>query len=160
MSQQKNYIKTLPRDKNSNEKAQNPPIQTLLHVCLDYLERIRDKSMKYTIRNFADVIHTILQCQGEEWELSFKYAKSRKELHKRVWNFDNRWNKHTKGKPMNTGHSMRIMLKQRHWNLKAMRKHTKEMCSGQTDVSDESTKQFTSTFQGTVRFFSCLFGYV
>lgn len=63
----------------SPPRAQNPPIQALVHSWHDYLERLQDDLAKSAITAFAAVIKTIVLHQEEEMKLKEKCEETRKE---------------------------------------------------------------------------------
>ncbi|KAL3586957.1 hypothetical protein D5086_013824 [Populus alba] len=65
---------------SSPPRAQNPPIQALLHSWHDNLEKLPDDLAKSAILSFAAVIETIVHHQEEEMKLKEKCEETRKEL--------------------------------------------------------------------------------
>ncbi|KAI4316163.1 hypothetical protein L6164_024169 [Bauhinia variegata] len=64
---------------SSPPKAQNPPIQALLHAWHDYFDKLPDELAKSAISSFAAVIKTIILHQEEEMKLKEKCEETRKE---------------------------------------------------------------------------------
>ncbi|KAJ6435019.1 hypothetical protein OIU84_000291 [Salix udensis] len=94
VAHQKQYIHTLtswlklnliPIESSLKEKisspprAQNPPIQALLHSWHDYLEKLPDELAKSAISSFAAVVETIVHHQEEEMKLKEKCEETRRE---------------------------------------------------------------------------------
>lgn len=107
---QKEYIKALnswlrlnlvPIESSLKEKVsspprvENPPIQRLLLVWQDKLEKLPDEIARSAINNFAHVIDTIVQHQSDEMKLKAKCEESRKELDKKKRQFDDWYHKYT-----------------------------------------------------------------
>ncbi|CAK8568804.1 unnamed protein product [Lathyrus sativus] len=109
VTQQKHYIQALnswlklnliPIESNLKEKisspprAQNPPIQTLLHAWHDYLDKLPDELAKSAISSFAAVIKTIILQQEEEMKLKEKCEEIQKEFLKKNQAFQDWYQKH------------------------------------------------------------------
>lgn len=109
VTQQKQYIQALnswlklnliPIESNLKEKissppkAQNPPIQALLHAWHDYLDKLPDELAKSAISSFAAVIKTILLQQEEEMKLKEKCEETRKEFLRKNQAFEEWYQKH------------------------------------------------------------------
>nr|XP_027190828.1 nitrate regulatory gene2 protein isoform X2 [Cicer arietinum] len=107
VTQQKQYIQALnswlklnliPIESNLKEKissppkAQNPPIQALLHAWHDYLDKLPDELAKSAISSFAAVIKTILL--QEEMKLKEKCEETRKEFLRKNQAFEEWYQKH------------------------------------------------------------------
>ncbi|CAO2813318.1 unnamed protein product [Amaranthus hypochondriacus] len=75
---------------SSPPRAQNPPIQGLLLVWYDQLEKLPDEHAKSAIFNFAAVLHTIVQQQEDEIRLRLKVEESRRDLEKKQRHY-NKW---------------------------------------------------------------------
>nr|KYP65196.1 hypothetical protein KK1_011426 [Cajanus cajan] len=103
VTQQKQYIKALnswlklnliPIESNLKEKissppkAQNPPIQALLHAWHDYVDKLPDELAKSAISSFAAVIKTIIVQQEEEMKLKERCEETRKEYFKKKQAFE------------------------------------------------------------------------
>lgn len=108
MGQQKRYIKELsnwlrinliPIDNNLREKVsspqrpQNPPIQHLLHVWHDHLEKLPEELARTAIFNFAAVVNSIMQCQEEEMKQRDRCEDTRKELSRKQQQLEDWYNK-------------------------------------------------------------------
>ena len=65
---------------SSPPRAQNPPIQALLHSWHDYLEKLPDELAKSAISSFAAVVETIVHHQEEEMKLKEKCEETRREF--------------------------------------------------------------------------------
>ncbi|KAK2392314.1 protein ALTERED PHOSPHATE STARVATION RESPONSE [Trifolium repens] len=109
VTQQKHYIQALnswlklnliPIESNLKEKisspprAQNPPIQSLLHAWHDYLDKLPDELAKSAISSFAAVIKTIILQQEEEMKLKEKCEETRKEFLRKNQAFEEWYQKH------------------------------------------------------------------
>lgn len=77
---------------SSPPRTQNPPIQPLLHVWKDLLEKLPDEIAKNAISSFAAVVKTIFIHQEEEMKLKDKYEETRKEYFRKKQAFDE-WHK-------------------------------------------------------------------
>ncbi|GAV64495.1 DUF632 domain-containing protein [Cephalotus follicularis] len=110
---QKGYIKALnywlklnliPIESNLKEKvsspprAQNPPIQALLHAWYDHLDALPDDVARTAIGNFAAVINAIMVHQEEEMKLKQRCEETRKELARRTRQFEDWYNKYMQRK--------------------------------------------------------------
>ncbi|KAL8113849.1 nitrate regulatory gene2 protein [Apium graveolens] len=108
MGQQKRYIKELsnwlrinliPIDNNLREKVsspqrpQNPPIQHLLHVWHDHLDKLPEELARTAIYNFAAVVNTIMQYQEEEMKQRDRCEDTRKELSRKQQQLEDWYNK-------------------------------------------------------------------
>ncbi|XP_020216281.1 nitrate regulatory gene2 protein [Cajanus cajan] len=113
VTQQKQYIKALnswlklnliPIESNLKEKissppkAQNPPIQALLHAWHDYVDKLPDELAKSAISSFAAVIKTIIVQQEEEMKLKERCEETRKEYFKKKQAFEEWYQKHLQRK--------------------------------------------------------------
>jgi uncharacterized protein YoxC len=100
---QKEYIKSLggwlklnliPIESTLKEKVSSPPrvpnpaIQKLLHAWYDRLDKIPDEMARTAIINFAAVISTIMQQQEEEIKLRDRCEETRKELGRKIRQFE------------------------------------------------------------------------
>lgn len=100
---QKEYIKSLggwlklnliPIESTLKEKVSSPPrvpnpaIQKLLHAWYDRLDKIPDEMARTAIINFAAVISTIMQQQEEEMKLRDRCEETRKELGRKIRQFE------------------------------------------------------------------------
>lgn len=109
VTQQKQYIQALnswlklnliPIESNLKEKissppkAQNPPIQSLLHAWHDYLDKLPDELAKTAISSFAAVIKTIIIQQEEEMKLKERCEETRKEYLRKNQAFEEWYQKH------------------------------------------------------------------
>lgn len=109
VTQQKHYVQALnswlklnliPIESNLKEKissppkAQNPPIQALLHGWHDYLDKLPDELAKSAISSFAAVIKTIIIQQEEEMKLKERCEETRKEYLKKKQSFEEWYQKH------------------------------------------------------------------
>jgi len=109
VTQQKHYIQALnswlklnliPIESNLKEKisspprAQNPPIQALLHAWHDYLDKLPDELAKSAITSFAAVIKTIILQQEEEMKLKEKCEETKKEFLRKNQAFEEWYQKH------------------------------------------------------------------
>ncbi|KAL5576420.1 hypothetical protein UlMin_018119 [Ulmus minor] len=109
ISKQKEYIRFLnnwlklnlvPIESSLKEKVsspprpQTPPIQRLLLVWQDHLEKLPDEHARTAIENFAAVIETILHQQDEEIKLREKCDDTRRELSRKARQFDDWYNKY------------------------------------------------------------------
>lgn len=114
MTQKKDYIKALTSwlklnllliDTNRKEntsspnRRQIPPIQTLLHIWHDQLEKLPDEPIKVSISNFAELVNIIWQYQKEELEYRKRCEDSRKDLIRKTRDFEHWYNKYTQKKP-------------------------------------------------------------
>ncbi|XP_022153593.1 uncharacterized protein LOC111021063 [Momordica charantia] len=103
VQRQKDYIKALnswlklnliPIESSLKEKvsspprAQNPPIQRLLIVWHDQLEKLPDEHLRTAISSFGAVINTIMLQQEEEMKLKLRCDETEKELDRRQRHFD------------------------------------------------------------------------
>lgn len=109
VSHQKEYVKALrnwlklnliPIESNLKEKVssppriQNPPIQGLLLEWNDHLEKLPDDVARTAIHNFAGIIHTIMLKQEEEMKMKEKCEDSRKELARKMRQFEDWYHKY------------------------------------------------------------------
>ncbi|KAL2346892.1 hypothetical protein Fmac_000892 [Flemingia macrophylla] len=109
VTQQKQYIKALnswlklnliPIESNLKEKissppkAQNPPIQALLHAWHDCVDKLPDELAKSAISSFAAVIKTIILQQEEEMKLKERCEETRKDYVKKKQAFEDWYQKH------------------------------------------------------------------
>lgn len=109
MTHQKTYIKSLtnwlrlnliPVDTNLKEKVsspgrtQSPPIQALLCLWQDQLEKLPDELAITGITSFAAVVNTIVQIQVDEMKLRDKCEQTQKELNRKTRQFDDWYNKY------------------------------------------------------------------
>ncbi|KAJ7966001.1 Protein of unknown function (DUF630 and DUF632) [Quillaja saponaria] len=109
VSYQKQYIQSLnswlklnlvPIESSLKEKisspprAQNPPIQALLHSWHDYLEKLPDELAKSAIFSFVAVINTIKLHQEEEMKLKEKCEETRKEYLRKKQAFEDWYQKY------------------------------------------------------------------
>ncbi|XP_027356879.1 nitrate regulatory gene2 protein [Abrus precatorius] len=109
VTQQKHYIEALnswlklnliPIESSLKEKissppkAQNPPIQALLHAWHDYIDKLPDELAKSAISSFAAVIKTIILQQEEEMKLKERCEETRKEYLKKNQAFEEWYQKH------------------------------------------------------------------
>ncbi|CAH2036481.1 unnamed protein product [Thlaspi arvense] len=100
---QKTYIKSLggwlklnliPIESTLKEKVSSPPrvpnpaIQKLLHAWYDRLDKIPDEMARTAIINFAAVVSTIMQQQEEEIKLRYRCEETRKELGRKIKQFE------------------------------------------------------------------------
>lgn len=100
---QKDYIKALnkwlalnliPIESNLKEKVsspprpQNPPIQPLLQVWHDRLDKLPYEIARAPIANFAAVINTIMEHQQEELRMKEKCEDTMKELDRKTRQFN------------------------------------------------------------------------
>ena len=107
VTRQKEYIKALsnwlrlnliPTESSLKEKVsspprvRSPPIQSLLHVWQDHLEKLPDEVLRNAIFTFATVINTIVQSQEEEMKLKVKCQETEKELARKSKQFKD-WQK-------------------------------------------------------------------
>ncbi|PPS05769.1 hypothetical protein GOBAR_AA14868 [Gossypium barbadense] len=79
---------------SSPPRAQNPPIQKLLHTWHDYLEKLPDEVAKSAISSFAAVIKTIIIHQEEEMKLKEKCEETRKEFLRKSQAFEEWYHKY------------------------------------------------------------------
>ncbi|OMO61866.1 hypothetical protein CCACVL1_23198 [Corchorus capsularis] len=79
---------------SSPPRAQNPPIQALLHAWHDYLEKLPDEIAKSAISSFAAVIKTIIIHQDEEMKLKEKCEETRKEFLRKNQAFEEWYHKY------------------------------------------------------------------
>lgn len=79
---------------SSPPRAQNPPIQELLIAWHDSLEKLQDEVARSAIKNFAAVIHTIVQHQEEEMKLKEKCEDTEKELSRKKRQFEDWYHKY------------------------------------------------------------------
>lgn len=106
---QKEYIKALggwlklnliPIESTLKEKVSSPPrvpnpaIQKLLHAWYDRLDKIPDEMAKSAIINFAAVVSTIMQQQEDEISLRNKCEETRKELGRKIRQFEDWYHKY------------------------------------------------------------------
>lgn len=106
---------------SSPPKAQNPPIQALLHAWHDYVDKLPDELAKSAISSFAAVIKTIILQQEEEMKLKEKCEETRKEYLRKNQAFEEWYQKyllrrgpdeadHERGEEVNTNNP--VMEKQ------------------------------------------------
>ncbi|KAM0956786.1 hypothetical protein TB2_024605 [Malus domestica] len=108
VSQQKEYIKALnswlklnliPIESSLKEKVssppriQRPPIQGLLLAWHDHLEKLPDDVARTAIYNFAAAINTIMIHQEEEIKMKEKCEDTRKELSRKMRQFQEWYDK-------------------------------------------------------------------
>ncbi|KAG8491254.1 hypothetical protein CXB51_014425 [Gossypium anomalum] len=79
---------------SSPPRAQNPPIQALLHAWHDCLEKLPDEVAKSAISSFAAVIKTIIIHQDEEMKLKEKCEETRKEFLRKSQAFEEWYHKY------------------------------------------------------------------
>lgn len=109
VTHQKQYIRTLnswlklniiPIESSLKEKISsppktlNPPIQALLHVWHDDLEKLPDELAKSAIFSFAAVIKTIADHQEEEMKLKERCEETHKEYMRKKHAFEDWYQKH------------------------------------------------------------------
>ncbi|KAG5523416.1 hypothetical protein RHGRI_035280 [Rhododendron griersonianum] len=109
MTHQKTYIKALnnwlrlnliPVDTNLKEKVsspgrtQSPPIQALLHLWQDQMEKLPDELAITGITSFGAVVNTIVQIQVDEMKLRDKCEQTQKELNRKTGQFDDWYKKY------------------------------------------------------------------
>ncbi|XP_058192460.1 protein ROLLING AND ERECT LEAF 2-like isoform X4 [Rhododendron vialii] len=109
MTHQKTYIKALnnwlrlnliPVDTNLKEKVsspgrtQSPPIQALLCLWHDQLEKLPDELAITGITSFGAVMNTIVQIQVDEMKLRDKCEQTQKELNRKTRQFDDWYKKY------------------------------------------------------------------
>ncbi|KAK4785034.1 hypothetical protein SAY86_001723 [Trapa natans] len=84
---------------SSPPRAQNPPIQALVHTWHDLLEKLPDEVTKSAIHSFAEVVKMIIDHQDEEIKLKERCEEARKEFIKKNHAFDDWYQKymHRKG---------------------------------------------------------------
>ncbi|KAF8077287.1 hypothetical protein N665_1049s0021 [Sinapis alba] len=85
---------TLKEKVSSPPRVPNPAIQKLLHVWYDRLDKIPDEMARTAIINFAAVISTIMQQQEEEIKLRDRCEETRKELGKKIRQFEDWYHKY------------------------------------------------------------------
>lgn len=103
MSHQKTYVKALnnwlrlnliPVDTNlrekisSPERTKSPPIQTLLFLWHNQLEKLPDELAITGITNFGAVVNTIVLLQADEMKLREKCEHTQKELNRKTRQFE------------------------------------------------------------------------
>lgn len=79
---------------SSPPRIQNPPIQPLLQMWHDHLEKLPDEVAKSAIGSFAAVIKTIIVHQEEEMKLKEKCEETRKEYIRRNQGFEEWYQKY------------------------------------------------------------------
>lgn len=113
VNHQKHYVRSLnswlklnliPIESNLKEKisspprAQNPPIQSLLHAWLDCLQKLPDEVTKTAISSFGAVIKTIILHQEEEMKLKESCEELRKEYLRKNQAFEDWYHKNMQRK--------------------------------------------------------------
>ncbi|PIA42632.1 hypothetical protein AQUCO_02000227v1 [Aquilegia coerulea] len=108
VSHQKDYILNLnswlklnlvPIESNLKEKVsspprvQRPPIQALLHLWHETLERLPDELARSAISSFAAIMHNIVIHQEDEVKLKMKCEETRKELARKTRSFEDWYQK-------------------------------------------------------------------
>ncbi|KAF5453153.1 hypothetical protein F2P56_028080 [Juglans regia] len=101
VNHQKGYIRALnswlklnliPIDSSLKEKislpVENPPIRDLLRAWHDSLEKLPDEIARTALHNFAAVIDAIFEQQNEELNLKQKCEDTRKELARKIRQFE------------------------------------------------------------------------
>ncbi|XP_016432908.1 protein ALTERED PHOSPHATE STARVATION RESPONSE 1-like [Nicotiana tabacum] len=79
---------------SSPPRAQNPPIQALLHSWQELLEKLPDELAKSAIASFEAVIRTIIIHQEEEMKLKEKCEETRKEYIRKRQAFEDWYQKY------------------------------------------------------------------
>lgn len=79
---------------SSPPRIQSPPIQSLLQMWHDHLEKLPDEVAKSAIGSFAAVIKTIIVHQEEEMKLKEKCEETRKEYIRRNQGFEEWYQKY------------------------------------------------------------------
>ncbi|CAI9093476.1 OLC1v1028981C1 [Oldenlandia corymbosa var. corymbosa] len=79
---------------SSPPRIQNPPIQSLLQMWHDHLEKLPDEVPKSAIGSFAAVVKTILDHQEEEMKLKEKWEETRKEYLRKSQAYDDWYHKY------------------------------------------------------------------
>lgn len=85
---------TLKEKVSSPPRVPNPAIQKLLHVWYDRLDKIPDEMARTAIINFAAVVSTIMQQQEEEMKLRDRCEETRKELGRKIRQFEDWYHKY------------------------------------------------------------------
>ncbi|KAL3500501.1 hypothetical protein ACH5RR_039594 [Cinchona calisaya] len=79
---------------SSPPRIQNPPIQPLLQMWHNHLEKLPDEVAKTAIASFAAVVKTILDHQEEEMKLKEKCEETRKEYLRKSQAFEDWYHKY------------------------------------------------------------------
>lgn len=79
---------------SSPPRIQNPPIQPLLQMWHDHLEKLPDEVPKTAIGSFTAVVKAILDHQEEEMKLKEKCEETRKEYLRKSQAFDDWYHKY------------------------------------------------------------------
>ncbi|CAN7083475.1 unnamed protein product [Brassica oleracea var. botrytis] len=85
---------TLKEKVSSPPRVPNPAIQKLLHIWYDRLDKIPDEMARTAIINFAAVVSTIMQQQEEEMKLRDRCGETRKELGRKIRQFEDWYHKY------------------------------------------------------------------
>ncbi|KAJ4917832.1 hypothetical protein Rs2_03382 [Raphanus sativus] len=85
---------TLKEKVSSPPRVPNPAIQKLLHAWYDRLDKIPDEMARTAIINFAAVVSTIMQQQEEEMKLRDRCEETRKELGRKIRQFEDWYHKY------------------------------------------------------------------
>nr|KAJ0226342.1 hypothetical protein LSAT_V11C100014590 [Lactuca sativa] len=100
---QKEYVKSLNnwlelnlmsidnnlRDKaSSQQKPQNPKIQSLLRTWQDQLEKLQEEGVKTAINTFAAAISTIIHYQSDEMQMKERCEETRREITRKSRKFE------------------------------------------------------------------------
>lgn len=87
----------------SPPRAQNPPIQALLQMWHDLLEKFPDEVAKSAINSFAATVKTIVDYQEEEMKLKERCEEARKEFMKKNQAFEDWYQKYMQKKGSEVG---------------------------------------------------------
>ncbi|XP_027182803.1 nitrate regulatory gene2 protein [Coffea eugenioides] len=79
---------------SSPPRSQNPPIQPLLQIWHDHLEKLPDDAAKSAIHTFSEVVKRILVHQEEEMKLKEKCEETRKEYLRKSQAFEDWYHKY------------------------------------------------------------------